>query len=269
MSETTRKLGHKLAEGRTAEIFEWGRDQIAKCYRPDAAHDAAEREYALARSAFLAGIPTPQPLRACSIDKRPAVIFERVHGETMSRGLMQQPGTAPALSSTLAGIHTRIHSTALTPALPAQKDQLRSRINRAPGLDTHTHIQLSNRLDALPDGVALCHGDFHTDNVLAAATGYITIDWVDATLGNPLADVANTALLMRHGTLPPGLSASDKAAIAELREAFVQMYLARYCELLDVEASDITQWFPIVAAARLYVVNPDNHAVWRAYVTGP
>jgi len=43
-------------------------------------------------------------------------------------------------------------------------------------------------LRELPDGEALCHGDFHPRNVIVDGDELTIIDWVDASSGPPAAD---------------------------------------------------------------------------------
>src|SRR5262249_24371676 len=72
-------------------------------------------------------------------------------------------------------------------------------------------------LETLPDADALCHGDYHPDNVLLSARGPLVIDWENAALGDPLADVARTLLLFRTSFLSSQLLArrtSNRVAAA-------------------------------------------------------
>ena len=48
-------------------------------------------------------------------------------------------------------------------------------------------------------GHTLCHGDFHPYNLLLVKEDVYVIDWMDASIGNPLMDVARTFLLIRYG----------------------------------------------------------------------
>jgi aminoglycoside phosphotransferase (APT) family kinase protein len=53
-----------------------------------------------------------------------------------------------------------------------------------------------------PHGEAVCHGDLHPGNVIMSPQGPVIIDWIDASRGDPLADVARSVLLLRHSVLP-------------------------------------------------------------------
>jgi thiamine kinase-like enzyme len=90
------------------------------------------------------------------------------------------------------------------------------------------------KLQSLPRGKALCHGDFNPTNVIITPKGdWRVIDWSHVRLGDPLADVARTYLLFWL---------SGRVAAAE-------KYMALACETLKAKVSDVQKWLPVVAAA--------------------
>src|SRR5438105_2291070 len=98
--------------------------------------------------------------------------------------------------------------SASTRALSAEPGTRRSReridarieTSDAPAADKQAARE---RLAALPDGTALCHGDFHPDNVLLSPRGPVVIDWSSASRGHPVGDLAWTSRLLRTADLPP------------------------------------------------------------------
>jgi aminoglycoside phosphotransferase (APT) family kinase protein len=108
---------------------------------------------------------------------------------------------------------------------------------------------LLERLNRLPHGEALCHGDLHPLNVILAGDGPVVIDWVDASAGNPLADVARTTVLVTLGELPPGFWA--RLFVAAFRRRFHAVYLRRYFAGQPEARSEYQLWLPIMSAARL------------------
>jgi aminoglycoside phosphotransferase (APT) family kinase protein len=107
---------------------------------------------------------------------------------------------------------------------------------------------LRGLIDALPDGDRLCHGDFHPANVLLTASGPVVIDWVDATRGHPLADVARTLVILRLGR--PQIRV-PRLVIAAVRYALVGVYQRRYASRSPVDWAEVRRWLAVVAAARL------------------
>ena len=80
--------------------------------------------------------------------------------------------------------------------------------------------------------------------------GVMVIDWENATLGDPHADVARTLLLLRHAHLyqPPGFK---RVALRAGVTLFAASYLARYCQLTGTARAAIAAWQLPVAAVRL------------------
>jgi len=75
------------------------------------------------------------------------------------------------------------------------------------------------------------------------------IDWVDATSGHPLGDVARTTLLTVYSTLPPG---NPMAPLLNwLRHSFYRAYARRYFSLSSYQPEQVQAWLPVVAAGRL------------------
>ena len=88
------------------------------------------------------------------------------------------------------------------------------------------------RLNNMPDGESLCHGDFHPRNLLGSVTG--AIDWLDACQGDAAADVCRSYLLLR--LYAPQLTAP---------------YLHAYTRHGGTTGNRVSRWLPFIAAARL------------------
>jgi len=116
-------------------------------------------------------------------------------------------------------------------------------------LPLELRVALLNQLEQLPDGTALCHGDFHPENVLVGELGVYVIDWPNAMRGNPVADIARTTLLVLYSELPPDLP--GRKEIMQQREQFYQTYLEHYQTFSGLDSAQLQSWMPIVAAARL------------------
>jgi aminoglycoside phosphotransferase (APT) family kinase protein len=141
-----------------------------------------------------------------------------------------------------------MHRCAVPGDLPMQRAGLARSIRAAPDLPSDLRDAALRALEAMPDGAQLCHGDFHLDNILVTPRGPIVIDWMTATRGNPLADVARTLLLLTTGN-PPSLV--DRFLVKFIRRQFIADYLKRYFELCLRDDTQLAAWQPIVAAARL------------------
>jgi tRNA A-37 threonylcarbamoyl transferase component Bud32 len=81
----------------------------------------------------------------------------------------------------------------------------------------------------------LCHGDFHSQNILFDGKKYWVIDWDGASTGDPAADACMTYFYEKR-------SKPDTAEI----------YLHSYCKYSNIRQEDILAWQPVIAA---YQVN--------------
>ena len=89
----------------------------------------------------------------------------------------------------VAELQADMHACSI-PDLPSQRHRLAKALQQAELLPVDMREAGLKALNDLPDGGRLCHGDFHPANILMSARGPIIIDWLDATRGNPLADLA-------------------------------------------------------------------------------
>lgn len=141
------------------------------------------------------------------------------------------------------------------PLLLKLKDKLTRQINELEGLDSSIRYELMTRLEAMPKHTKLCHGDYCPDNILVQIdennkiTRITAVDWVHATQGNASADVANTYLLLKLSNS----NAADK-------------YLATFCAKSNTSKTYVTEWLPIVAAARLTKNKPDEKALLEDWI---
>ena len=84
--------------------------------------------------------------------------------------------------------------------------------------------------------------------MLLTANGPVIIDWIDATEGHPLADVARSSLLM--GFAQPPSSGGLDWKVRLLRRWFHSAYLAHYRRLHPFPADELARWRLVAVAAR-------------------
>src|SRR5688500_3380735 len=129
-----------------------------------------------------------------------------------------------------------------------QRRRLQNKINHADILSASLKTSLLTALHSLPEGDRVCHGDFHPANVLIAGENARAIDWMDASRGNPLADVARTSIIFL------GSAATDETPNLFLK-IFIKIghaeYLREYFRLRPNGMDEYYRWLPIVAGARL------------------
>ena len=240
--------GPLLAEGRTAEIFSWGEDQVLKLYRPGFPTTDAEYEYRKALASQETGFAVPAVGEMVTVDGRAGITYQRVEGVTMLQVLQIAPWKVLPLTRQLAALHADMHQRSAS-NLPSAQEVIAHKINNAPPLDQRTKTTIIEYLGQLPKDDKLLHGDFHPDNILLTSNGPVIIDWIDATMGNPLADVARTSLLARVANSPP--NTLREKLIDLFSGLFHRIYINHYFKLSPYEEKDLQPWLLPVTAGRL------------------
>jgi aminoglycoside phosphotransferase (APT) family kinase protein len=173
--------------------------------------------------------------------------------------MQTHPWEAIALVRQFARLHAAMHAEERA-ELPSGRESLRRRIARAPHLSNPQRQQLLATLERLPDGRAVCHGDFHPGNVLITSRGPLVIDWMTASHGHPLADVARTMILLQGaGPLPEPLPVRLRILLA-MRRMLQRVYLREYFHLRPGCKEEMEKWIPLQAAARLNEEIPGEKA---------
>ena len=79
--------------------------------------------------------------------------------------------------------------------------------------------------------------------------GPVIIDWIDATRGSPILDIARSTLLIGGGSLPPGTPMPWLVKL--FRRLAYNTYMRRYFQLNPIDRQQVSEWLPVAAAARL------------------
>lgn len=239
-----------IGQGRTAEVYAWGDDRVLKLYRTGWDVAWAEREAHVTQMVAVAGLPVPAVHGVIEVGGRFGILFGRVLGPSMVRQFEVKPWTLGRVLRAFTALHLAMHVRSMAASnLPSQRALLVRQIESAQAVPDRVRAAALRRLDQLPDDSALCHGDFHPDNVLVARHGQIIIDWGSASRGHPLADVAQTALLLQVGELPS--SERTRWLIASARAFVRQTYIRRYLRRRPARAEELAAWRLPIAVARL------------------
>lgn len=152
----------------------------------------------------------------------------------------------------------RAHLPAGTPpdVLPSWHDRARWQIEHATVLPNRFRAAALATLETLPQHEAtICHGDLHPDNILMTAADpdrAVIIDWTNATLGNPIADVTRTLLLLTTGE-PVEKDSMPHWMLFLAHHFMARFYLNRYAAQSGYSRVELNQqiarWrVPVIAA---------------------
>lgn len=239
-----------IGRGRTADIIDLGENRVLKLFHAGLAGKSAQHEYQIGKLIQETDLPVFKMYEILEVDGSPGIVAEKITGPTLLSAMMKNPFILLRASGVLAALHLRIHNVQLT-GLPNQKEYLSRQIERATGLSSQQKQVISVYLERLPSENALCHGDFHPDNIILSSRGPIIIDWPNAASGNPAADVARSCLMLQSGALPPDMAVYKQYIIRSVRKWFQRNYLRSYLRRGTLTAGQVEAWLLPVAAARL------------------
>jgi hypothetical protein len=204
-----RSPGPLLAQGRDADIFEYGPNLVLRRSRRDRSmvNEAETMRYAQAQ-----GYPVPT-VDEISEDGR-EMSMERINGPVMIEEISKRPWALKRYGAMLADLHHRLHQ-----------------------------IEAPAWLDPSPfsAGDRLLHFDLHPINIIMSERGPVVIDWANAVGGQSSSDVALTWVLIAAGGIPKGGLISP--IVARFRQVFVKGFLASVDqESARQELGDIVAW---------------------------
>jgi aminoglycoside phosphotransferase (APT) family kinase protein len=240
-----------VGKGFTSDVYSWGEGRVLKLFHSWVPAFRAEREYRVTKAVHAAGLPAPAVYEVTEIGGRRGIVFERMHGASMFSGVQAKPWTMFKAVRQLADLHAQIHACAAPAELPSQRDWIANGIEAAGDISRAEKENALRRLKDLPEGSAVCHGDFHPENVLLTARGPILIDWDSATRGNPLGDVACTSRLIQKAGLPQWAPGYMHLLLKCSRRLLHHFYMKRSLQLHAGTRQQIDAWqLPLAAAAR-------------------
>lgn len=178
-------------------------------------------------------INVPKIREISMVEGKWAIISEYIKGDTLAQLMEKNTEEKDKYLEKFVEIQLDMQKNKC-PLLTKLKDKMDRKINLA-DISATTRYDLHTRLESMPKGNSLCHGDFNPSNVIISEDGkaYI-IDWSHATQGNPCADAARTYLLF---WLEGDIATAEK-------------YLELYSIKGGYKKKDIQRWLPIVAASQ-------------------
>lgn len=240
------KKGQCLGKGRTASVYEWGKNEVLKLFNEGFSMGSEFENCKIINSL---GIPSPEVVETVEIDGQQGIIYERINGVTMSKIIEPNFHSLSKYARILAEIHSMIHSFKVD-YTPNLKKELSERISFSKKLNVDTRNKIIKEFDKLPEGNTICHYDFHPDNIIMSQRGPVIIDWANVLVGDSLADVTRTSLILKSHAVPPGECPywfKDRNS----RLHFHKEYLNEYLKLENITIVDLKPWELPMAAVRL------------------
>ncbi|MDY2880207.1 MAG: aminoglycoside phosphotransferase family protein [Candidatus Borkfalkiaceae bacterium] len=218
-------------------------ENCIKVFAGDYSADEVLNEALNQARAECAGLNVPRVRSVMQTEGRWAISSDYIPGKSLGVLMKEYPEKRDEFLSLFVGVQRLIHS--VSPVLTGTKEKIKRKILRAE-IGEALREDLLFRFETMPQGKALCHGDFNPTNVVLRQDGIpFIVDWSHASVGDPSADAARTRLYFL-------LSGDGRAA----RE-----YISLYCRQSGTEEEEIGKWMPFVAAALSVDANADNRVI--------
>jgi len=181
-----------IAQGNTAEIYQYGENLIYKLFYPGYPTDYIKHEYHNAMLARELGIRTPKTYGLIIENGRDGIVYDRIVGEELHQKFNEESDAALSIwLDKFVGFHKQILQYKADDAIN-YKDFLKM---------FATDKGTIAKIDLLPDDNGFIHGDFHLGNVVIDEFGnLVLIDMMNVCKGPALYDIARTYFLLSYDT---------------------------------------------------------------------
>ena len=213
-----------IGKGNTAEVFDIDNGKILKLFIAGYPKEPVEKEFKNAKLMEGFNLPVPACFEMSKVDNRYGIVYEKIPGVDLFKYITKTGEFQKGLEI-LVSFQKQILEKECAD-LMSYKDFIKLVIgNRDPAA--------FEKIDCLPDGNNVCHGDFHPFNVLVDNAGNAKIiDFMNVCRGPRLYDIARSYFLMRgDGPVNP--------EIVPLLEAYLQFH--------GVTEADLEPYFEVIS----------------------
>jgi hypothetical protein len=256
-----------LSHGGEADVYALDGKRVLRVLHRDGGDDPFFFDAMLYPRLEAQGVRHAHMLGHCVVDGRRAQILERVDGGTLLENLGRHPCRADIMLDSFAMVHASVLAVKPDGRMRSLGDSL-DRIRGLPALiDRRVIDDVCSLFDSLPQGDALCHGDFHPGNVLMGHDGPCLIDWSGAFRGNPQADIAHTVLLMSSMPRLDTMGRGRYVVTSMVGRFAARSYLCRIHEMYPATPGEFSRWLTVMSLYRLYYGLPSERGMRRTQLT--
>jgi Predicted aminoglycoside phosphotransferase len=239
------KYGTKIGAGGTAVIYE-SNGVVAKIFNEGYSKYSVYNEAMIMTIIELIGIPSTRVYGVETCEGRYVLKMNKINGRSMDSmridGDLSLDQFLDKLVELALEVNRVLPGDLSALPIPRKTSQLKLYIG-AGKLPAAEKEKIYAIIDALPDGNAVCHGDFHGGNILSDGKEYVILDWPEVAIGNPCFDVCRTYLDYYY------ISPVYVPGETEYYHRLAEEYMGRYSRASGIRKEDILAWLPVCAAA--------------------
>lgn len=180
-----------IGRGAKGTLYRLDDETVCKVYNDPDAIDDIERERELARSAFVAGIPTAISYDVVRVGKGYGSVFELLNADTMGDLLAQGKWDVDRVAAASAELLVRMAQTKMnTSVLPSAREDAMGWVDLLKDvLSTEAYDRVRSMLEVIPNEPHMVHGDFHMGNVMVQDDEPLLVDMDTLSYGNGIFDL--------------------------------------------------------------------------------
>ena len=227
-----------IGKGGNGSVYRISEDEIIKVYTAKTPVESIDSERALARSAFVAGVPTAIPYDMVKVGDSYGIVFEMVKADVIAQKFMNEPEHFDAYAEKYAELFKTIHAVNLAgKGLPSTSQIYLSDLSRLGGwYDEKEMDRLKWFIEQIPQRDTMVHGDFHTNNIMVQGDELLIIDMAEISCGNPIFDLASSYYAhMLNPRQDPGSVMKYLNVTPEIAMRLWSVMISRYFETDDPE----------------------------------
>lgn len=252
----------RIGRGAKGDVYRYDDELIIKVYNQNNTYRDVEQEIAMARKAFILGVPTAISFGIVSVkgtspdgDKYGAM-YELVDAETISACIARDSGQVEAYAKLMAELARTIHETEVSPedGFPNAMERIGEYIEGGIGReDKALADRCAALLNALPETNTMLHGDFHTGNVFLQRGEALMIDMDRLATGHPILELSDLCYFyVLLGEDEPGVVERFMDFSYDTARAFFRLFLRHYLGTDDeARLDEVSQKASLIGYSRL------------------
>ena len=181
-----------IGRGFYGTIYRIDDETIVKVYRGKDSIPMIENEIAMAKTAFLGGIPTAIAYDIVRVGEDYGSVFEMLRASTYMEWIRNSPEDRELITDSYARFLRQVNSTVLdSGTIPSAKRRFLDCLEGVKGvLPADQYGRLEQLIEAVPESMNAVHGDCHLKNVMRVNGEPMLIDMDTLSVGNAVFELA-------------------------------------------------------------------------------
>lgn len=225
-----------IGRGACGECFRIDDETIIKLYYDNTDTKFIEHEKALAKKAFVMGIPTAISYDIVEANGRKGVVYELIKAKTLGELMHSENAKLDEYAGLYVDICKQVHSIRTKdPEIPSFKEENRADIKNITGITEEERNYLHRFLDLVPDGDTCLHGDLNINNIMVQNGECCLIDMGELSTGTPMFDISRILFSMIYASSEQeeynAFYKMPTATVKEIYEKFFRGYFG--CDTVE------------------------------------